>query len=867
MSGRVEFRFGILESRAELPFEIGRIKLQMLGGKSAGATNHSCSTPYKLYQISACELCRRTQCACLILSEQPRKGLCMVNLPLATVRTMSQLSALFYLQTVFMFCLVLAQSVAQLTTGFESSCVVFNRSNVKCFGKNTAGQLGIESSHPNIGDEPGEMGKNLSVVDTGGNGSFVIREISPGSGANHRCILFERGDMKCFGSNVNGKLGYEDNDDRGDEQGELGDSLPFVNVSSVWKVRSVAVGRDHTCALLENRLVKCFGSSQYGQLGYGDPSARGDSQGQMGDNLPFVDLGSNVVVKAIVVGGFHSCVLFEDERMKCFGNNDFGQLGYGDTNNRGDEPNEMGDNLTFVDVGTNYGVKQITAGVFHTCVLLSNNQVKCFGKADLGEIGSSNSSSIGIAPDQIGDSLPFVDLGSGLGVRIIASGEFHNCVVFTSNQVKCFGFNSKGQLGLNDTNPRGNLPGQMGDSLPVVQLGAGLTVHEMALGDGQTCVLFTNGRVKCFGHNNHGQLGYGDTENRGDDVDEMGDFLKFVDLDGIVDIPVTDTDSIPIPTDVLPTALAVIAAICCALAVLSLAVLLFKRRRRQYGKNEISVESSHLSEEAGFGGARVGVKNTVVKSNSFADQKQRKGRFVADYRKTAVGKLLATHGFVQYAKQFYNEGVYNVEALSQEDLEDIGVKDRKDREAIVALFNNEGSTVSRKRRSSRQKKDQTGLKYDCFLTHNWLEDELGRSNHDTVSKVNAALKGKGLNTWFDEERMEGFIKQQMARGIDQSHVVVVFVTSTYMAKVDSTRGDDNCKLEFEYAHNRKSNYLIGVPMEPGTLNTKTWFGPVGLALGGKLYEANFAFDVETDKAKFEEQVQNLYEQILRLKKR
>ena len=210
-----------------------------------------------------------------------------------------------------------------------------------------------------------------------------------------------------------------------------------------------------------------------------------------------------------------------------------------------------------------------------------------------------------------------------------------------------------------------------------------------------------------------------------------------------------------------------------------------------------------------------------------AERKQLGGLFVADYQKTAVGKLLTINGFAKYAKQFYDDGVYEVEVLSLEDLEDIGVKDRNDREAIFGLFNGTRSSGAgastgvsaslNKRRSSRQNNARTDLKYDCFLTHNWLDDELGRSNHDTVSKVNAALKRKGLNTWFDEERMEGFIVDQMTAGIDQSHVIVAFLTQTYMQKVGSNRHNDNCKLEFDYALNRKSNVIVGVPMNAGSL--------------------------------------------------
>lgn len=55
------------------------------------------------------------------------------------------------------------------------------------------------------------------------------------------------------------------------------------------------------------------------------------------------------------------------------------------------------------------------------------------------------------------------------------------------------------------------------------------------------------------------------------------------------------------------------------------------------------------------------------------------------------------------------------------------------------------------------------LIYDCFITHNWGIDEAGRTNHETVSKINRALKQRGLNTWFDDDRMEGFILDQMTK--------------------------------------------------------------------------------------------------------
>ena len=141
-------------------------------------------------------------------------------------------------------------------------------------------------------------------------------------------------------------------------------------------------------------------------------------------------------------------------------------------------------------------------------------------------------------------------------------------------------------------------------------------------------------------------------------------------------------------------------------------------------------------------------------------------------------------------------------------------------------------------------------------------DELGRNNHATVSKVCEALKGHGIKPWFDSERMEHNVVDQMTGGIDDSACVAVFVTSRYIDKVKGNNANDNCKTEFNYARNQKSaRLMLAVPMEPSCMNASAWKGSVGATLGTELYHANFAFDVDRDPAKFQENVQTLAERI------
>jgi alpha-tubulin suppressor-like RCC1 family protein len=107
----------------------------------------------------------------------------------------------------------------------------------------------------------------------------------------------------------------------------------------------------HTCALLDDGSVKCWGSNDGGRLGLGDLASRGDNPGEMGDALPAVNLGTGRTALALAVGQGHTCALLDDTvGVKCWGSNDAGQLGLGDTTRRGDDPGEMGDALPFVSL-------------------------------------------------------------------------------------------------------------------------------------------------------------------------------------------------------------------------------------------------------------------------------------------------------------------------------------------------------------------------------------------------------------------------------------------------------------------------------------------------------------------------------------
>ncbi|RYE87789.1 MAG: hypothetical protein EOO75_14045, partial [Myxococcales bacterium] len=164
-------------------------------------------------------------------------------------------------------------------------------------------------------------------------------------GDYHACVILDAGTVKCWGGNSRGQLGLGDTQNRGDQAVEMGDALPFVELGAGLTAQAIVAGSGHTCALLNDQTVKCWGWNVAGQLGLGDAEDRGDKPGEMGDALPAVDLGAGAKVTRLAASGSHTCAVLSDGSLRCWGFNASGQLGLGDTSNRGDEPGEMGNDL------------------------------------------------------------------------------------------------------------------------------------------------------------------------------------------------------------------------------------------------------------------------------------------------------------------------------------------------------------------------------------------------------------------------------------------------------------------------------------------------------------------------------------------
>lgn len=423
-----------------------------------------------------------------------------------------------------------------IISGAAHNCIKTSEGKVKCWGHNAQGQLGLGDT-ANRGDGPDEMGANLPYVDLGV--GVKVLNISAGQGGRHTCALLDTNDVKCWGHGSTwsepGHMGYGTSNNIGDGPSEMGDNLPIINLGTSVKAKDIITSSFNSCVITMDDRAKCWGVGYYGANGNASTTRVGSSLTHMGNNLPYMDFGTDQRVLKISMGAFHRCVILDNLKLKCWGWNAGGQLGYEDLLARGDNANEMGENLPYVNLGSNAEVVDVvastggyfeTANAHHTCALLSTGQVKCWGEGGSGQLGLGSTVDKGGATGTMGDSLPFVDLGLGRTATRIFASHHSTCAILDNNDLKCWGNGGTGQLGYNSTANKGISAATIGDNLLAVFLGTGRYALQVSgsfveWGNGHRCAVLDNYDVKCWGKNTAGELGVGSLNVLGDGSGEM----------------------------------------------------------------------------------------------------------------------------------------------------------------------------------------------------------------------------------------------------------------------------------------------------------------------------------------------------------
>lgn len=358
-----------------------------------------------------------------------------------------------------------ANGLAHVSSGRSTACGITTSGGAKCWGYGGSGQLG----------NGGQGASSPTPVDVTGLSSGVV-QISVGG--DQTCAVTTAGAAKCWGLNMLGDLG---------DGTTLVRRTPVDVVGLNSGVAQLSAGYDeHTCALMTNGSVKCWGKSLYSDVA--------------GNSGPYsttpVDLdGFSSSVAGISVGGDHGCAVTTAGAAQCWGANQSGALGDGSST-----PSTVPVDV----VGLGSGVMQVSAGPGISCAVTTAGAAKCWGDNFNGDLGDGTAMPRRTPVDVTG-------LASGVTQISIWNGDA--CAVTAAGKAMCWGGSGYGELG-NGASFNGSIPVEVG--------GLGGGVVEISPGYGFTCAATASGLGKCWGANESGQLGDGTLTNSSSPVTVIG---------------------------------------------------------------------------------------------------------------------------------------------------------------------------------------------------------------------------------------------------------------------------------------------------------------------------------------------------------
>jgi len=368
------------------------------------------------------------------------------------------------------------KSVVHIAAGESHTCAATSDGGAYCWGYNRYGELGT-GKYPN---PPWP----LSILDTGALAGKVVTQVSAAIGS-HACAVTSDGGAYCWGSNSYGQLGTGNTKDS---------TVPVAVLTSGALegkfVNQISVGESHTCAVTNDGAAYCWGYNAYGQLGrgnntnYSQPTAvlttgvlagktvaqiaagrlhtcvatsdggaycwGYNGYGQMGNgnntdsNKPASVLTSGALagksVAHITAGYHYTCAVTSDDRAYCWGDNGYGQLGKGDTNN-------ISVPTAVLTSGALAGksVIEVSAGWQHTCAVTKDGWSYCWGYNGYGQLGRGSTRDANRpVPVATNDAL------AGKAVSRITVGYYHTCAITGDGGAYCWGYNGYGQLGTGD---------------------------------------------------------------------------------------------------------------------------------------------------------------------------------------------------------------------------------------------------------------------------------------------------------------------------------------------------------------------------------------------------------------------------------
>ena len=292
----------------------------------------------------------------------------------------------------------------------EHSCALLDKGTIQCWGDNTAGQLGngVKASfgHPEL--DPVDV---LSVIDA----------VSVTAGWGHSCALIAGGTLECWGHNYYGQLG----------NGNTNESLVAVPVLDITSATTVVSGSDHNCALLGGGTIQCWGYNYNFELG-SNTGLDLSTGGLPPSTIPVTVLNITSAI-AVAANSDKSCAVLKSGSAQCWGIIDLLERGSDYTMNM--------QTLEPVNIPGISSAIAISAGGSHSCVLLRDGTIQCWGDNSYGQLGDGTHNGYG---------LPVNVLGITNAIAVAAGGT-HSCALLSGGSIECWGANGSGQLGNGNT--------------------------------------------------------------------------------------------------------------------------------------------------------------------------------------------------------------------------------------------------------------------------------------------------------------------------------------------------------------------------------------------------------------------------------
>ena len=353
-------------------------------------------------------------------------------------------------------------SSSVLATGSFHTCGLLENGSAMCWGLDNYGQLGD-------GGDATNRNKPISFVAL--SEGETIKHIY----AKHHqtCIILDDNTASCWGFNEDGQSG----DDSTNTYKSPSAKVQFPEGKTV---KSMGMGLKHNCAILKDDSLACWGLDPHGALGNGDSDTSDKYTPQI------IATPTDRTIVKIEPGATHTCGLFDDGGVMCWGRDNVGQLGNGGASDTIHSPSSN------VELPEGRAATDLSVGDHHSCAVLDNGSIACWGQNAFGQLGV-NTTTNALTP-------VYPHLPTGSSAVEVTAGPYSTCAILENSSVYCWGHNNYGRLGIGVSGGVYQTPMFVEGAVEVVELSANYD---------HTCGLSENGSISCWGRNKYGGLGIG----------------------------------------------------------------------------------------------------------------------------------------------------------------------------------------------------------------------------------------------------------------------------------------------------------------------------------------------------------------------